>query len=120
MIEKTRTIVNICGKEYAMAGSESEEYIHRVAIHVDKKMSELKQSYININASDLAVLTALNIADEFIKMRIEHSDCMEELVRLKDEVKKARIENALLKDEKKEKAMSYKKEQGNKVFDSYK
>ena len=120
MIEKTRTVVNIGGKEYAMAGAESEEYIHRVAIHVDRKMNELKQSYININAAELAVLTAVNIADEFIKLRCEYSESMEELVKLKEEVKKARIENALLKDDKKEKVMSMKKEQGNKVFDSYK
>jgi cell division protein ZapA len=120
MLEKTRTIVNICGKEYAMAGVESEEYIHRVAIHVDRKMNELKRSYININPAELAVLAAINIADEFIKLRCDHSDFMEEYSRLKDEVKKIKIENALLKDDKKEKVMSLKKDHGNKVFDSYK
>ena len=58
-MDKTRTVVKIGGKEYTMTGFESEEYIHRVAIYVDRKMSELKSQYVNLNPSTLAVLTAL-------------------------------------------------------------
>jgi len=120
MLDKTRTIVNIGGKEYAIAGEESEEYIHRVAIHVDRKMNELKNSCINLNSTELAVLAAVNIADEYIKMKYEHNTSLEELLKYKEELKKMQIENALLKEEKKEKVMSLKKDIGNKVFDSYK
>ena len=120
MLEKTRTIVNIGGKEYAMVGTDSEEYIHRVAILVDRKMNELKNGCINLNTSDLAVLTALNIADDFLKLKYEHGEVSAELAQLKEDIKKARIENALLKEEKKDKVMTLKKEPPNKVFDSYK
>jgi cell division protein ZapA len=120
MLEKTRTVVNICGREYAMAGVESEEYIHRVAIYVDKKMNEFKNHYVNLSPTDLAVLTALNIADEYLKLKYDHSGAAEEISELKEELKKAKIENALLKEEKKDKVMSMKKESGNKLFDSYK
>lgn len=120
MVEKTRTIVNICGKEYAIAGVESEEYIHRVAIHVDRKMNELKNAYINLNTAEIAVLAAINIADDFIKMRYDNNTSLEELLKQKEEIKKLKIENALLKEEKKDKVMSLKKDHGNKVFDSYK
>lgn len=120
MVEKTRTVVNICGKEYVIAGVESEEYIHRVAIHVDRKMIELKNTYINLNTAELAVLTAINIADDFIKMKYDYNTSLEELLKYKEEIKKIKIENALLKEEKKDKVMSLKKDNGNKVFDSYK
>ena len=68
-MDKTRTVVKICGKEYTMAGFESEEYIHRVAIYVDRKMSELKSQYVSLNTSTLAVLTALNVADDLLKLQ---------------------------------------------------
>ena len=120
MLEKTRTVVNICGKEYAMVGTDSEEYIHRVAILVDRKMGELKSGSINMNTADLAVLAALNIADDYLKLKYEFGQVSAELAQLKEEVKKARIENALLREEKKENVMALKKEHANKVFDSYK
>lgn len=120
MSDKTHTVVNIGGKEYAMAGTESEEYIHRVAIYVDRKMSELKGSYVNLSPGDLAVLTAVNIADELLKMKYDHAGAAEELAQLREDLKKAKIENALLREEKKERVTPLKKESGNKLFDSYK
>ncbi len=120
MLEKTRTVVSIGGKEYAMAGEESEEYIHRVAMFVDKKINELKANYINLSTNELAILTAVNIADELIKMKYEHTGAMDELFLLKEDIKKLKIENALLKDEKKDKVTILKKEHGNKIFDNFK
>ena len=67
-MKKTRTAVNICGKEYTMAGFESEEYIHRVAISVDRKMADLKEQYVNLNPNTLSVLTAINVADDLLKL----------------------------------------------------
>ena len=67
-MEKTRTMVKICGKEYMMAGYESEEYIHRVAICVDRKMTELKRPVCQPqSANTLSVLTAINVADDSVK-----------------------------------------------------
>jgi cell division protein ZapA len=91
-MEKTRTIVNICGKEYVMAGYESEEYIHKVAIYVDKKMNELKSQYISLNTSTLAVLTALNIADDMLKLQEQFEALNKEYQELNEEMKKMRME----------------------------
>ncbi|MEI6102133.1 MAG: cell division protein ZapA [Eubacteriales bacterium] len=70
-MEKVKTIVNIGGKEYTIAGVESAEYIHRVAICVNHKMAELKRGNEQLNNTLLAVLTAINIADDYIKLKDE-------------------------------------------------
>jgi len=70
-LDKVKTIVNIGGKEYTIAGAESAEYIHRVALCVNQKMSELKRGNEQLNNTLLAVLTAINIADDYIKTKDE-------------------------------------------------
>lgn len=92
---KTRTTVNIGGQEYALAGFESEEYIHRVAIQVDRKMNELQKQYPGLSTNLLAVLTSINLADECIKARDAQHEAEEELAALREEVKHLRIECAL-------------------------
>lgn len=86
-MDKTRTVVKICGKEYTMAGFESEEYIHRVAIYVDRKMSELKSQYVNLNTSTLAVLAALNVADDLLKLQDQMEALTQEYQVLSEELK---------------------------------
>ncbi len=87
-MEKVKTIVNIGGKEYTIAGSESAEYIHRVALCVNQKMSELKQGNEQLNNTLLAVLTAINIADDYIKTRDELEDTKKELEIIKKTIQK--------------------------------
>ena len=84
-MDKVKTIVNIGGKEYTIAGSESAEYIHRVALCVNQKMSELKRGNEQLNNTLLAVLTAINIADDYIKTKDELSELKKELECFKKE-----------------------------------
>jgi cell division protein ZapA len=65
----TKTVVNIGGREYTMRGFESEEYIHNVAIYVDKKMEEIEERQLGLSTSMLYVLTAVNLADEVLKLK---------------------------------------------------
>ena len=78
-MDKIKTTVRIGGKEYTMTGSDSEEYIHRVAIYVDRKMSQIEESNNNLSTNMLAVLTCLNIADELLKLREETGDMRQQL-----------------------------------------
>ena len=97
-MKKTRTAVNICGKEYVMAGFESEEYIHRVAICVDRKMADLKEQYVNLNPNTLSVLTAINVADDLLKLHDEFDALRLENEALIEEIKKLKIEMSLEND----------------------
>ena len=69
-MEKIRTTVRIAGREYTIASTDSEEYVARVAAWVDRRMNELSAAP-RLPASQLAVLVAVNAADDMMKSRDE-------------------------------------------------
>ena len=69
-MQKIRTTVRIAGKDYTIASTDSEEYVARVAAWVDRRMSELATA-TRLPAAQLAVLTAVNAADDMMKSRDE-------------------------------------------------
>ena len=69
-MQKIRTTVRIAGKEYTIASTDSEAYVNRVAAWVDRRMSELGAA-TRLPATQLAVLTAVNAADDMMKSRDE-------------------------------------------------
>jgi len=120
-MEKTRTSVNICGKEYVMAGFESEEYIHRVAICVDRKMGELKEQYVNLNPNTLSVLTAINVADDLLKLQDSYDALCKDNEALTQELKKLKIEMSQQSKGRKTNVSSLKNQQSKgSRFDGYK
>ena len=119
VMDKTRTVVKICGKEYTMTGFESEEYIHRVAIYVDRKMSELKNQYVNLNPSTLAVLTALNVADDLLKLQDQMEALTREYQLLSEELKRVRSGYAAERDSVRGNVTNLSKER-HQIFDSLK
>jgi cell division protein ZapA len=68
---KNRVEVRISGNEYTIIGNESDEYIQKIALYVDRKMSEITKSNNNLSTSMVAVLTAVNLADELYKLNEE-------------------------------------------------
>jgi len=66
-MEKTKTVVSIAGKEYTICGTDSAEYIHRVALKVNGKYEQLKKANPDLNNVQLAMLTCLNLADDLVK-----------------------------------------------------
>ena len=69
-MQKIRTTVRIAGKEYTIASTDSEAYVNRVANWVDRRMSELAAA-TRLPTTQLAVLTAVNAADDMMKSRDE-------------------------------------------------
>jgi cell division protein ZapA len=67
LASKNRVCVRIAGNEYTLCGNESSEHIQRVALFVDKKMSEIKQANHTLSTSMASVLTAVNAVDELLK-----------------------------------------------------
>ena len=60
--------VKIYGQEYVIAGEKSREHIIRVADYVDTKMKEIARSVSTPAVSAVAVLTAVNAADEYFSL----------------------------------------------------
>ena len=82
-MDKTKTIVRIGGKDYTICGVESAEYIHRVAIRVNEKLQEMKNSNPDLNNIQLAMLTSINLADDNLKLSDELESTKKELERVK-------------------------------------
>ncbi|RSL32993.1 cell division protein ZapA [Salibacterium salarium] len=74
--EKQRTTVTIFGQPYTIVGDEPPEHVISVAEQLDQKMREFKRHNPYLDTSRLAVLTALNIVDDYMKLKqsIEEND----------------------------------------------
>jgi len=68
---KKRTTVTIYGHQYTIVSDESETHVQEVSQHVHQKMKEMKKVNPFIDTSRLAVLAAVNIADDYLKLKKE-------------------------------------------------
>lgn len=83
-IEKTRTTVEIYGQQYAIVGSESSSQVRLVASMVDEKMREISSKNPSLDTTKLAVLTAVNAVNDYIKLNDRLERLESELKRVKD------------------------------------
>jgi len=79
----TKTTVRIMGREYNIKGEESAEYIHRVALFVNDKMTEIKKANTLLDAGDIGTLACINIADEYLKVKDEAEALKKDLEKYK-------------------------------------
>ncbi len=82
----TRVTVSIFNEEYVVKGEESPEYIEMLASFVDRRMKMIQQRNPNLSGTKVAVLTALNLADELNKLQEDY----DELVKNLEEERKSR------------------------------
>jgi cell division protein ZapA len=61
--------VRIHGEEYSIRSQDDPAYVHRVADFVDARIRETAAASKVLSPSRVAVLTALNIADELIRLK---------------------------------------------------
>lgn len=71
--------VEIFGNEYRIKGQADAEYVRKVAAYVDEKMRQIAQMSATGAVSKIAILTAINIADELFRERLERQRTAEEL-----------------------------------------
>ena len=90
-MQKNRTTVRIAGKDYTIASYDTEEYVNRVAAHVDRKMSELAAA-TKLPAAQLAVLAAINATDDMMKSRDEITRLRAELDALRSKLEAAKAD----------------------------
>ena len=99
MSERNKLDVRIGGKEYTIVSGESEEYMHKVASFVDKKMGAIMNIDSRMSTSMVAVLTAINIADEYLKLKGSEDNIIGELMQYTAELEKLRAENKQLREQ---------------------
>jgi cell division protein ZapA len=76
---KRRTEVKIYGERYIIKSDLDPEIIVRIAEYVDEKMSQIKQNAPIISTSKIAILAALNVAEELFQLRLQMEE-MENVV----------------------------------------
>ncbi len=91
-MDKKKVSFKIGGVEYTITGYETEEYMRSVASYVDKKMEEVRQRCFSLDTSMLAVLTAVNIADETMELYDRIEELEENQERLQGQLEKAMSE----------------------------
>jgi cell division protein ZapA len=76
---EARVKVNIYGNEYSIMGEAEPEYILKLAEYIDTKMKEIGKSVTSGNTAQVAILAALNIADEYFQLQNIKSDVTGEM-----------------------------------------
>ncbi|MGG5254839.1 cell division protein ZapA [Neobacillus sp. SM06] len=82
--EKNRTTVEIHGQSYIILGLESPSHIRYVASLVNEKMREISSKNPSLDVSKLAVLTAVNAVNDYVKVKEQLEKLQEELKKEKD------------------------------------
>ena len=76
--DKAVVKVRILDKSYTLSATKSPEHLERVAEFVDAKMRELKNDFPNLALGKVAVLTAINLADEILSSApLQENDMIE-------------------------------------------
>jgi len=61
--------IKVFGQTYTVKTDAEENYIQEVAKHVNEKMEEVLRKTKSVSTLNVAILTALNIADDLLKER---------------------------------------------------
>ncbi len=70
--------VKILDTEYSVTGYEDADYLQQVASYVDRQMRLLREQEADIPLQKVAVLAALNLADELMRARAQLEQQQEE------------------------------------------
>lgn len=82
--DKTRITVEIHNRTYTIVGNESASHVRLVASLVDQKMKEIQESNLSLDTTSLAVLTAVNTMNDYLKLKEDYATLLGSLKRKED------------------------------------
>ena len=81
MNEELRSIrVSIFGRDYNVKGGSDEDYVRELAEYVDSVMKDIADKAGALSSGRIAILAALNIADEMHKERRRFNEFVDEMI----------------------------------------
>lgn len=90
---QNRVTVTVAGHNFVLLAQEGAEYVHHVADYVNDQLHQTQGSGSDMSQMDCALLTCLNIADQYLKdkesgenLRQQIKDLLEENAQLKLEL----------------------------------
>ena len=73
--------IKVFGQVYTVKTDAQEEHIQKVAQYVNEKMDEVTKNTKSVSSLNVAILTALNIADDLIMEKAKRLALLEEVER---------------------------------------
>ncbi len=105
-MSKNKVSIKINGKEYVVMGGESEEYMHEIAKHIDKKITEIAMSSSQLNLQTVTILAAINLTDDYFKsieaadnLRLQVAQYIDDVSKERGELNTLKAENERFKDQ---------------------
>jgi cell division protein ZapA len=71
---KKTTEIMIMGQKFMIRSESNDDYVNEVAGFVDDKINEVMQSTKSVASLNVAILAAMNIADEYFKFKRDHGE----------------------------------------------
>ena len=99
MKNKINVVIN--GQVISLTSEESAEHMQKVSLYVDKKIGELKEKNLSavVDERVRTVLVALNIADDYFKIRDRHTALDVDNQTLIKDIARLKEENAAMADQ---------------------
>ena len=105
-MSKNKVSIKINGKEYVVMGGESEEYMHKIAKQIDKKITEIAMSNSQLNLQTVTILAAINLTDDYFKsieaadnLRLQVAQYIDDVSKERGELNSLKAENERFKDQ---------------------
>lgn len=76
---RNRIAVEINDQQYTLVGEDDPEHIRYVARLVDEKIKEIGMKSAGLDTTRKAVLTAVNVMDEYVKLAEKHEALLKEM-----------------------------------------
>lgn len=77
--KKSKVTVDIYGESYALKGTSDAAYIQRVADMLNERMKEIAKVNPRLSSNKIAVLAALNIADDYLRLEQDYQQLLQML-----------------------------------------
>lgn len=90
---KKRYDIKILGQELAVVSDAEEEQVAAIVRFVNDRMEEIMRSTEGLRALDVAILAALNISEDFLKLKGVNKDLCDQLTERSEKLIQL-IENA--------------------------
>lgn len=68
-MKKSKLTLSIDGRDYIVISDQSEEHLVRLGLLVDRHIRDVREGFPTISTTDAAVLAALNIGDEYLRLQ---------------------------------------------------
>jgi cell division protein ZapA (FtsZ GTPase activity inhibitor) len=74
--------VQIMGQSLTISSDDGDEWVQSLAEAVDEKIKDIRAGSHNVNSINLAILAALNFAEELERLRREHREMVSQIENL--------------------------------------